>query len=119
MRPTGVALGRLTSLVALVAVASACGGTGTGTVTGTLRQYGGPATPSGGQALSGKLIPNTVVTATNTAGAKTQAVTDSHGVFVFKLQAGTYRLSSQCAVVTTVQVRSGAKLDRDLTCSVP
>lgn len=103
----------------VVAIASACGGADTGTVTGTLRQYGGPATPNDGQALDGEPMANTVVIATSTAGAKTRVATDSHGVFVFELHVGTYRLSSQCAVETTVQVRAGAKLDRDLICSVP
>jgi phosphatidate phosphatase APP1 len=85
----------------------------------TLREYGGPATPGGGQVLNGEPMPNTLVIATSRRGAMTRVTTDSRGAFVFKLPAGTYSLSSQCAVVTTVQVRSGVKLDRDLVCSVP
>ena len=110
---------RIAALATAIAFASACSGDGAGTVTGTLREYGGPATPSGGQALNGEPMPKTEVIATSRTGAKTSVTTDSHGVFVFKLQAGTYSLSSRCAVVTTVHVRSGAKLDRNLVCSVP
>jgi hypothetical protein len=119
VRQTGMVAIRVTALAAAIAFASACGGEGTGAVTGTLREYGGPATPGGGQALNGEPMPNTVVIATSRTGARTRATTNSQGVFVFKLHPGTYSLSSRCAVVTTVQVRSGAKLDRDLVCSVP
>ncbi len=90
------------------------------TLTGTLREYGGPMDPrTNKQTLNGVPMPDVAVTAAGSDGIRTVVRTNHNGEFALKLAAGRYTLSATCSVITTVVVRPGTTVHHDMICSVP
>lgn len=109
----------LIAVVVLTAAAACSGPPTTGTVTGTLRAYGGPPVVGGGMTLNGASQSHSTVTATSSTGATTRVTTDAKGVFTLTLPTGTYTLTGACGGDLTVHITANETLHRDLACSVP
>lgn len=110
---------RAAVVVLLVAAAACSNPPATGTVTGTLRAYGGPATLGGGMTLNGAPQAHSTVTATSSTGATTRVTTTAAGVFTLTLPVGTYILTGACGGDLTIRITANQTLHRDLPCSVP
>lgn len=93
---------------------------GDATLTGTLREYGGPMDPrTNKQTLDGVPMPDVAVTAAGSDGTRTVVRTDHNGGFSLRLAAGRYTLSATCSVITTVVVAPGTTVHHDMICAVP
>jgi hypothetical protein len=90
-----------------------------GTLTGRVLMYGGPANATTGkQALSGVPEPNVTVTVQSGSGSITRTTTDAAGRFTFHVTPGTYTLQN-CGEQVHVEVRAGRSISEDCVMPVP
>jgi hypothetical protein len=112
------------AVVGWALLAAACAGSpGQGTVTGTVRMYGGPLAPGGGMALNGEPLPNSHVSLWSHGHQVASATTDALGYFTLTLPAGTYDAVQACGapspVGESVMVAENQTTQHDISCQVP
>ncbi len=117
-------LGSVAVVVGWALLAAACTGSpGQGTVTGTVRMYGGPAAPGGGMTLNGEPLPNSPVSLWSGGHEVASATTDAQGHFTLTAPAGTYDSVQVCGgtspVADTVTVAKNQTTQHDISCPVP
>ena len=110
-------------MVGCALLAAACTGpSAQGTVTGTVRMYGGPALRGSGQAMTGQAQPDATVSLSSNGRELTSATTDAQGRFTLTVAAGTYLIEGCGALPPageTVTVTENKTTYHDITCSVP
>lgn len=114
----------LTALLVLcVPLVAACSGsTAQGTVTGTVRVYGGPATPGGGQAMTGQPAAGATVSLSSNGHEAASTTADAQGRFTLTVAAGNYGVQgcgASSSLGETVTVTENQTTLHDINCSVP